>query len=109
MSILPKKYDLEYKEYVSRMVVEEGRVQAELVRELGVSDSALRRWVREYKAKVGWVEKHDKKKKAQEPVIYKTPADYEKEAKEKDKIINRLERENQILKKAMHVFTENHE
>lgn len=109
VSIMPKTYDLEYKEYVSRMVVEEGRKPAELARELNISDSALRRWVKEYKEKIGWVEKHVQKKKDQKPVIYKTPTDYEKELKAERKRNEQLERENKILKKAMHVFTENHE
>jgi|SRR5699024_2037816 len=109
VSIMPKIYDLEYKEYVSRMVVEEGRKPAELARELIISDSALRRWVKEYKEKIGWVEKHAQKKKDQEPVIYKMPTDYEKELKAERKRNEQLERENRILKKSMHVFTENHE
>jgi len=109
MSIMPKAYDLEYKEYVGRMVVEEGRKPAELARELNISDSALHRWVKEYKEKVGWVEKHVQKKKDQEPVIYTTPTDYEKELKTERKRNEQLQRENRIFKKAMHVFTENHE
>jgi len=104
-----KNYDLEYKEYVSRMVVEEDRTVSELSRELSISRSTLSGWVQDYKEKIGWVEKYEQKKKDQEPVVYKTPTDYEKESKEKDKTIERLEKENKILKKAMHVFTENHE
>lgn len=106
---MSQNYDLEYKEYVSRMVMEEDRTVSELFRELNISRTTLSGWVQDYKKKVGWFEKHEQKKKDQEPVIYKTPTDYEKEGKEKDKKIERLERENKILKKAMHVFTENHE
>ncbi len=106
---MSQNYDLEYKEYVSRMVMEEDRTVSELSRELNISRTTLSGWVQDYKKKVGWFEKHEQKKKDQEPVIYKTPTDYEKEGKEKDKKIERLERENKILKKAMHVFTENHE
>jgi transposase len=106
---MSQNYDLEYKEYVSRMVMEEDRTVSELSRELNISRTTLSGWVQDYKKKVGWFEKHEQKKKDQEPVIYKTPTDYEKEGKEKDKKIERLERENKILEKAMHVFTENHE
>ena len=48
-------------------------------------------------------------KKDQEPVIYKTPTDYEKELKVERKRNEQLERENRILKKTMHIFTENYE
>jgi len=104
-----KSYDLEYKEYVSRMVVEEDRSVSELSRELSISRSTLSDWVQDYKEKVGWVEKYEKKKKDQEPIVYKTPTDYEKELKAEREKNEQLERENNILKKAMHVFTENHE
>ncbi len=50
-----------------------------------------------------------KKREKQKTTVYKTPKDYEKEAKEMAKENERLKRENKILKKAMHVFTENHE
>ncbi len=106
---MSKRYDLEFKEYVSRMVLEEGRTVSELSRELNISRTTLSGWLQDYKKKVGWFEEHEQKKKDQEPVVYKTPTDYEKEGKEKDKKIERLEKENRILKKAMHVFTENHE
>lgn len=106
---MSKRYDLEYKEYVSRMVVEEGRKISELARELDISRSALSTWVKDYKEKVGWVEKYEKKKKEQEPVIYNTPTDWENKYYAERKERERIERENLILKKAMHVFTENHE
>lgn len=105
-----RKFDPEYKQYVARMVVEEGRGVAETSRETNRSETVIRRWVKEYKEETGWVDDYkEKKKKEAEAPSYKTPTDYEKELKDKEKEINRLARENQILKKAMHVFTENHE
>jgi len=62
VSIMPKTYELKYKEYVSWMVVEEGWKPTELAREFNISDSALRRWLKEYKEKIGWVKKHVQKK-----------------------------------------------
>jgi len=106
---MKKTYNLEYKEYVCRMVVEEGRKISELSRELDISRSALTKWVQEYKKDSGWVEKHEQQKKTQEKTIYKTPTDYEKEIKELKKDKEQLSEENQILKKAMHVFTESRE
>ena len=106
---MPKRYSLEYKEYLSRMIVEKGRRMSELAREQEVSPSTLRKWVIAYKDKTGWVEKQAQQQRAQKKAVYKTPTDYEKELKNQAKEIERLSRENQILKKAMHVFTENHE
>ncbi|WP_277631174.1 hypothetical protein [Atopococcus tabaci] len=40
---------------------------------------------------------------------YRTPSDYEKEPKQREKDVARLQEENDILKKAMHVFTKNRE
>lgn len=107
---MAKRYDLAYKEYVSRMVVDEGQAITVVARNLGISKSTVNLWVKEYKAKKGWVPKHQKERKqvaSKAPI--KTPGDYEKEISQQAKEIRRLERENQILKKAMHVFTENHE
>lgn len=106
---MPKTYDLEYKEYVCRMVVEEGRKISELTRELNVSRTTLDKWVKEYKEDNGWVEKHEHQKKEQEKTVYKTPSDYEKELKQKNKENEQLSEENKILKKAMHVFTASRE
>lgn len=109
MFAMGKRYELEYKEYVCRMVVEENRKVSELSHELNISDSALYRWVREYKQKNGWYEEQEQskeKQKLKEGKSYKTPTDYKAEVKERDKEIERLTEENAILKKAMHVFTQ---
>lgn len=105
-----KKFDPEYKQYVVRMVVEEGRSIAEVSRETNRTQLTIRKWVKEYNEKNGWVDEYkEKKKREAEAPSYKTPSDYEKGIKELEKENRRLSRENQILKKAMHVFTENHE
>lgn len=99
-----KRYDLEYKEYVSRMIVEEGRRQIDVAHELNISSSSISRWVKEYKNKVGWDEAD---KQNGEDKVYKTPMEYEKELEEKKKEFERLTRENEILRKSMDFFTKN--
>lgn len=89
-----KHLSKEYKEYVAKMVVEEGRKGTDLAYELGVSYSAIMRWVKSYK----------EKKSAQHPG-HMTPSDFEKYKKQLDKEMEALREENEILKKAMHIFT----
>lgn len=106
---MPKLYDTEYKEYVCRMVVEEKRKMRDLSRELGLPHGTLRTWIREYKNRSGWYQKQEQRRLAPEEPGYKTPSDYEKELKEREKEIARLAEENTISKKAMHVFTRSRE
>jgi len=112
VSIMPKYYDLEYREYVCRLVLEEDRVIAELARELNIAPGTISRWLKEFKMKTGWVDKHQELKEKQAHAMdqsYKTPTDYEKELKEQHKQLQQLKEENAFLKKAMHVFTQSRE
>jgi transposase len=95
-----KRYDNEYKEYVAKLVVEEGRVASQVAYELEIPVSSLARWVQNYKKKIH---------AAKNPTTYITPTELEKLRKEHQKEIDRLKEENEILKKAMHIFTQNQE
>lgn len=106
---MPKHYDSEYKKYVCRLVVEENRKMAELSRELDISYSTLEKWVRSYRNQEKWRQTSQKKRGTSTIPVYKTPSDYEKEIKQQEKEVARLQEENAILKKAMHVFTQNQE
>lgn len=46
-----KHYDKEYKDYVSKLVVEEGRKATDLARELELNYKTLSRWVAAYRMK----------------------------------------------------------
>ena len=46
-----KPYDLEYREYVCRLVLEDGKVVAELSRELNIAQASIFRWLKIYKEK----------------------------------------------------------
>lgn len=91
-----KHHTQEYKEYVSKLVIEDGRKAAELSRELEISYKTLCTWVREYKTKLD--------KPTEE---YITPSELEKLKKKHEKEMQQMRDENDILKKAMHIFTKN--
>jgi transposase len=89
-------YDKEYKTQAARLVVEEGRKTTQLAEELNISSKTLGRWVRSYRDQkensfIGSGNVH--------PDL-KLQKDLEKRIKD-------LVEENEILKKAMHIFTKN--
>ncbi|MBO0959047.1 transposase [Neobacillus sp. MM2021_6] len=93
-----KHHDQEYKDYVSKLVVEEGRKASDLARELELS----------YKTLSGWVAAYKKKNQGdQSKENYITPSELEMLKKQHEKEIQQLREENEILKKAMHIFTKN--
>ncbi len=93
-----KRIDDELKRHLIRLVVEEGKKQTEVSREMGVPLGSLRRWVSDYRK-----EKHME----QEGVEYLTTTEQSKRQQEMEKQIRELQEENEILKKAMHIFTRN--
>jgi transposase len=93
-----KHRDQEYKDYVSKLVVEEGRVARELAYELELPYSTVCKWVLAYKNKL---------KAGVSEENYITPTELEKLKKQHEKELQELREENEILKKAMHIFTKN--
>ena len=106
---MPKHYEFEYKEYICRLIVEENKKISELSRDLGIPSGTIQKWVTRYKDKEKWNNSRRKKYKDGEQPVFPTPTDYEKELKQRQKEIAKLKEENEILKKAMHVFTKNRE
>jgi transposase len=95
---LGKHYDQEYKDFVSKLIVEEGRVAKQVAFELELPVSTVRKWVRAYK---------ELKNKGTNKETLITPSELEKLKKQHEKEIQQLQEEVQILKKAMHIFTKN--
>jgi transposase len=95
-----KHYTHEYKEYVSKLVVDEGRKATEVAYELEISYKTLSRWVSNYKKKING---------SQSGEDYITPSELDKLKQEHEKEMQQLREENEILKKAMHIFTKNQE
>jgi transposase len=88
----------EYKEYVSKLIVEEGRKASELAYELEISPKTISRWVVAYRTKINAGKNSEN---------YITPTELEKLKKQHEKEMQQLKEENEILKKAMHIFTKN--
>lgn len=93
-----KQHDQEFKDYVSKLVVDEGRKATDIAKELELSYKTVSRWVAAYRKKV----KGDKPGET-----YITPSELEKLKKQHEKEMEQLREENEILKKAMHIFTKN--
>ena len=91
-----KHYDHDFREYVAKLIVEEDRVAREVSYELEIPVSTIGRWVRDYR-----------KKKQNGSETYLTPTEVNKLQKQHEKELLKLREENEILKKAMHIFTKN--
>jgi transposase len=92
---MSRHYDQEFKDYVSKLVVEEGKKVTEVGMELDISSKTIYRWVKKYRDRIAVKEKEKG---------YKTPSEYEEEKKELLKRLKEMEEENAIIKKAAHIF-----
>ena len=89
-----REYPKEYKLESVRLFLENGKQRNKTARELGIPLTTLRGWIKKHMSEVVGKAKEKPGKR-----------DYEKELKEKDKLIQRLEDENLILKKSIGIFT----
>ncbi|KML33579.1 transposase [Rossellomorea marisflavi] len=94
-----KHYSSEYKEYVAKMVVEDGRKATDFAFELDLHYSSVNRWVNQYRQKID---------AANAPKEYITSSELEALKKQHEKQMKELQEENEILKKAMHIFSKRH-
>src|SRR5699024_1010055 len=92
-------YAPEFREYVTKMVVLDGHKMTDVCKKLEIPYGTLTRWLVSYKNK-----QHEAVKERQNQVLTATEYKevYEKERQNKLE----LEEENEILKKAMHIFTQ---
>ncbi|MDP1417732.1 transposase [Peribacillus simplex] len=89
-----KHHDKDFKIYAARLVLEEGRKPRELAEELNISIPTLRNWINIYK-----------ETNEEGSADFSNGFSVLSLKEEKDKIIRDLQEENEILKKAMHIFT----
>jgi len=90
-----RTYDQELKDYVVKLVLEEGKTRADVARELDIPYGNITKWVRIHQQK--------QKVKAEE-LDYVTPSEHRKREKELLDRIADLEEENAIIKKAARIF-----
>ena len=93
-----KHHTQEYKDYVCKLIVEEGRKATDVAYELEISAKTISGWVKAYRANIN---------AGQTGENYITPTELEKLKKQHEKELQQLKEENEILKKAMHIFTKN--
>lgn len=88
----------EYKDFVSKLIVEEGRFATDVAYELELPYSTVRKWAAAYRQRM---------KAGDDNETYITPSELKKIEADHAKKMKALEEENEILKKAMHIFTKN--
>ncbi|PSL45049.1 transposase [Salsuginibacillus halophilus] len=94
-----KHRDPEFQQYVSKMIVQDGHSIVKISKELDIPYSTIQKWVRKFRD-----QQRKEKQEAQSQLL--TASEY-KEMLEKEKQERlELEEENEILKKAMHIFTQ---
>ena len=94
---ITRAYPKEYKLECVRIYVESKKGYYKISEELGIPRSTLKGWIDKYMDEIKSEEKSKKGKKK----------DYESIIKEKEKQIQLLLEENQILKKSIGIFTRN--
>ena len=99
MATNQKKYSIEFKEYVSKLIVQDGKKMVDISKELKIPYDTLQKWVSSYRKK-----QQEAEKARQNRLL--TASEY-KELYEAE-LAKRLEIEEEvtILKKAMHIFTQ---
>ena len=93
-----KHFDQEYNDYVSKLIVEEGRKASHVARELEISPKTISGWVSVYRTNSNVGKTNE---------TYITPTELEKLKKQHEKELAEAREEIEILKKAMHIFTKN--
>lgn len=95
-SVTRRKYSKEFKLETINLVLEGGKSQAQICRDLGLSEQVLSRWMREYKAASARAEAAFPGKGKQSPT--------DQRIKDLEAQVRRLTMERDILKKATAYF-----
>jgi transposase len=92
-----KRYDEEFKRQAVELVIHSGKTQAQIARELGVSEYSLTLWKRNYLGHL---------KPAQLDGEQMSPEQMFEKIRQQQKEIEYLKRQREILKKAMSILGE---
>lgn len=93
-----KRKSPEYKEYVAKLLVDDGRKATEVAYELELKPSTIRRWAADYRERQERLANPDSDQLMSTSDLQKRLTDAERRLKERDEEID-------ILKKAMRIFT----
>ncbi|GAE28659.1 hypothetical protein JCM9140_4915 [Halalkalibacter wakoensis JCM 9140] len=94
-----KKYTADFREFVAKMVIKDGKKIIDLSNELDVPYDTLSKWVYRYRQKEKEAEQN-----AQSKLL--TASEYKDMYEEEKRRRLEFEEEIDILKKAMHIFTQ---
>lgn len=94
-----RTYAPEFRDYVSKLIVQDGRRIVDVSKELDIPYDTISKWVYRYRKKIREAEKESQNKLL-------TASEYREmyEAELQEKL--ELQEEVEILKKAMHIFTQ---
>jgi transposase len=92
-----KRYEEEFKRQAVDLVIHSGRTQAQIARELGVSDYSLTLWKRDYLGRMRPGELEGKQM---------SPEEMLEKIRQQQSEIDYLKRQREILKKAMSILGE---
>lgn len=95
-----KRIPNETKDYIVKMILEEGVKAREVSRKFEIGESTIQRWLKAAR---------DKNKQESTGSKFITTKEHEKMQLQYEKELRSLKEENDILKKAMHIFAKNHE
>ena len=90
----------ETKDYIVKMILEEGVKVREMSRKFDIGESSIQRWLKAIR---------DKEKQKSTGSKFITTKEHEKMQAQYEKELRALKEENEILKKAMHIFAKNQE
>lgn len=99
MTKIKKRYSSEFKEYVCKMIVQDGRKNIDISKELSIPYDTLAKWLSAYKKKMQEAEQN---RQAQ----LRTAGEYKEMYEETNQQLLEAQEEIEILKKAMHIFTQ---
>ena len=88
----------EVKQQIVKMILEDGMKIPDIAYQFNIGKSTISSWLKMYK--------DEQKKDPNEPMFYSSK-EYEKVKADYEKKLRDLEEENEILKKAMHIFAKN--
>lgn len=91
-----RTYDNELKQHILKLVMEEGYKMKQVSREMEVPYGTVKEWVA-----------NKRKEQKEQELKYITPKEYHDKEKELLDRIKELEEENEIIKKAAHIFAKN--
>jgi transposase len=94
-----RTYAPEFREYVAKLIVQDGRKLVDVSNELDIPYNTLQKWVGGYRKRL-----RDAEKATQDQLL--SASEYRKLYEEERQKLIDLQEENEILKKAMHIFTQ---